>query len=52
MLEAEQHELTVKMETPEFYQQEAVVITQAVERLQELQEELSSAYHRWGELES
>jgi len=52
ILEAEQHELTVKMETPEFYQQEAVVITQAVERLEELQEELSRAYHRWGELES
>ncbi|MGZ9221051.1 MAG: ATP-binding cassette domain-containing protein [Anaerolineales bacterium] len=52
MLEAEQHELTIKMETPEFYQQEGAVITQAVERLEELQEELSALYHRWTELES
>jgi len=50
-LEAEQHELTIKMETPEFYQQEGAIITQAVERLQELHEELSRLYHRWGELE-
>ncbi len=52
MLEAEQHELTIKMETPEFYQQEGAVITQAVNRLQELHEELSALYHRWGELEA
>ena len=52
MLEAEQHELTVKMETPEFYQQANTQITQAVERLQELQDELSRAYNRWAELES
>jgi ABC transport system ATP-binding/permease protein len=51
MLEAEQHQLTVKMEDPAFYQQEGAVITQAVNRLQELQEELSRAYHRWSELE-
>ena len=52
MLEAEQHELTIQMETPEFYQQEGVLITQAVERLQALHEELSRLYHRWSELES
>src|SRR5829696_5360920 len=52
MLEAEQHQLTVRMEDPAFYQQEGAVITQAVARLQELQEELSRAYHRWSELES
>jgi ATP-binding cassette subfamily F protein uup len=52
LLEAEQHELTIKMEKPEFYQQESAVITQAVNRLQELHEELSALYHRWGELES
>jgi len=52
LLEAEQHALNVKMETTEFYQQEGAVITQAVERLQELQEELSTLYQRWTELES
>ena len=31
-LEAEQHQLTVKMEDPAFYQQEGAVITQAVNR--------------------
>jgi len=51
-LEAEQHELTVKMESPEFYMQDGVLITQAVDRLQELHDELSRLYHRWGELES
>ena len=51
-LEAEQHQLTVQMESPAFYQQEAAVIAQAVERLQELHEELSRLYQRWGELES
>jgi ATP-binding cassette subfamily F protein uup len=52
MLEAEQHELTVKMEDPTFYQQEGAVITQAVNRLEELHEELSRVYQRWVELES
>jgi ATP-binding cassette subfamily F protein uup len=50
-LESEQHELTVKLETPEFYQQEGAVITRAVNRLQELHDELSALYQRWGELE-
>lgn len=50
-LEEEQHQLTVKMEAPAFYQQEAEKITQAVNRLQEIQEELSRAYERWAELE-
>ncbi|RPJ26986.1 MAG: ATP-binding cassette domain-containing protein [Chloroflexi bacterium] len=52
LLEAEQHALNVKMETPEFYLQEGAVITQAVERLQELQEQLSALYQRWTELEA
>ncbi|RPI89307.1 MAG: ATP-binding cassette domain-containing protein [Chloroflexi bacterium] len=52
LLEAEQHALNVKMETPEFYLQEGAVITQAVERLEELQQELSALYQRWTELES
>ncbi|MEP6895790.1 MAG: ATP-binding cassette domain-containing protein, partial [Chloroflexota bacterium] len=51
-LEAEQHDLNVKMESPEFYQQDGAIITQAVNRLEELHEELSRLYHRWGELES
>jgi ABC transport system ATP-binding/permease protein len=50
-LEAEQHELTRKMETPEFYQQDGTIITQAVNRLQELHDELSRLFQRWGELE-
>src|SRR5829696_7053488 len=52
MLEAEQHQLNVKMEDPAFYQREGEAITNAVNRLQELQDELSRLYQRWGELES
>ena len=52
MLEAEQYQLTVQMEAPAFYQQDGAVITQAIERLQELHEELSRLYQRWGELEA
>jgi ATP-binding cassette subfamily F protein uup len=52
MLETEQHQLTVQMETPAFYQQEGEKITQAVNRLEEIQKELSQAYQRWGELDS
>jgi ABC transport system ATP-binding/permease protein len=51
MLEAEQHELTTRLESPEFYQQGGEVITRAVNRLEELHEELSALYQRWGELE-
>ena len=50
-LEAEQHELTVKLETAEFYQQGGEAITQAVNRLDELHKELAVLYQRWGELE-
>ena len=52
LLEAEQHELTVKLETPEFYQQGGEAITQAVNRLEELHKELAVLYQRWGELEA
>src|SRR5215208_5894680 len=52
MLEAEQHQLNVKMEDPAFYQREGEAITNAVNRLQELHDELSRLYQRWGELES
>ncbi|MBI3170615.1 MAG: ATP-binding cassette domain-containing protein [Chloroflexi bacterium] len=51
-LEEEQKQLTLKMEAPSFYQQESAVITQAVERLEEIHKELSQAYERWGELEA
>jgi ATP-binding cassette subfamily F protein uup len=51
-LEAEQHDLNKKMESPEFYLQDGAIITQAVNRLQELHDELSRLYHRWGELEA
>ena len=50
-LEAEQHDLNKKMESTEFYLQDGNTITQAVNRLQELHDELSRLYHRWGELE-
>jgi ABC transport system ATP-binding/permease protein len=50
-LEAEMHELNQKMESPSFYQQEGGIITQSVERLEQIQKELSRAYERWGELE-
>ncbi|MBE0684156.1 MAG: ATP-binding cassette domain-containing protein [Anaerolineales bacterium] len=51
-LEEEQKQLTLKMEAPSFYQQEGTVITQAVERLEQIHKELSQAYKRWGELEN
>jgi len=52
VLESEQHELNIKMESPEFYTQDGATITQAVDRLQAIQDELSRLYHRWGELEA
>ena len=50
-LESEQHELNQKMEDPAFYQQEGSIITQAVERLEQVHKELAQAYERWGELD-
>lgn len=50
-LEEEQKQLTLKMEAPSFYQQEGAVITQAVERLEQIHKELAQAYERWGELD-
>ncbi|MFT3896072.1 MAG: ATP-binding cassette domain-containing protein [Anaerolineales bacterium] len=50
-LETEHHDLHQKMEDPAFYQQPGEVITDAVNRLQEIQDELSRLYQRWGELE-
>ena len=50
-LEEEQRQLTLKMEAPSFYQQEGAIITQAVERLDQIHKELAQAYERWGELD-
>ncbi len=50
-LESEHHDLNKRMEAPEFYQQDGAVITQAVDRLQQIHDELSRLYHRWGELD-
>jgi ABC transport system ATP-binding/permease protein len=52
LLEAEQHALTSKLESPAFYQQGGEAITQAVNRLDELHKELAILYQRWGELEA
>jgi ABC transport system ATP-binding/permease protein len=52
LLEAEQHDLTSRLESPEFYQQAGEVITQAVNRLEEVHKELADLYQRWGELEA
>ncbi len=51
MLEEEQRQLTLKMEAPSFYQQEGAIITQAVERLEQIHKELAQTYERWGELD-
>jgi ATP-binding cassette subfamily F protein uup len=50
-LEAEQHLLSSAMSRPEFYQRENAEITQAANRLKELEEELARIYQRWEELE-
>ena len=50
-LEEEQRQLTLKLEAPSFYQQEGAIITQAVERLEQIHKELAQVYERWGELD-
>jgi ATP-binding cassette subfamily F protein uup len=50
-LESEQHQLTTAMADPVFYQRDNIEITQAANRLKELEEELAKAYQRWEELE-
>ena len=50
-LEAEQHALAAAMTLPTFYQQDSAKITQASNRLKELEAELAQAYQRWEELE-
>jgi ABC transport system ATP-binding/permease protein len=51
-LEADIHALTVEMVSPAFYQQDSAEITRTVDRLKEMQDELTQAYHRWEELEN
>ncbi len=50
-LETEQHQLTLAMADPGFYQQDSVAIAHAANRIKELDEELAGAYARWQELE-
>ena len=52
MLETEQHQFGRQDGNPCFLSARRAVITQAVNRLQELHEELSRLYQRWGQLES
>jgi ATP-binding cassette subfamily F protein uup len=51
-LEADIHSLTVEIAAPAFYQQDSAEITQVVNRLKDMQDELTQAYHRWEELEN
>jgi len=50
-LEAEQHKLSDSMTDSSFYQREASQISQAMNRLKDLEAELATAYQRWEELE-
>ncbi|MCJ7435849.1 MAG: ATP-binding cassette domain-containing protein [Anaerolineales bacterium] len=50
-LEADIHALSVAMADPKFYQKDNAEIALEVNRLNQLQEELARAYHRWEELE-
>ena len=51
-LEAEQHLLAAVMADASFYQREASEISQTINRLKELEDELAIAYQRWEELEN
>ena len=50
-LEAEQQRLTLAMSGPDFYQRDSSEITQAANRLKELEDEVARAYQRWEDLE-
>ena len=50
-LEAEVHALSAAMADASFYQQESAKITSTVDKLNQLHDELASAYQRWEELE-
>ena len=51
-LDAEQSELTEKMASADFYQQEKGVVAAATQRLSEIESELTKAYKKWEELEA
>ncbi len=50
-LEGEQADLHAKLADPTFYQQSGDEVTTATERLNEIEQQLSSSYARWEELE-
>jgi ABC transport system ATP-binding/permease protein len=50
-LEAEQHHLNTAMADASFYQRDSTEISRDVERVRELEAELSQLYARWEELE-
>ncbi|MDH3857535.1 MAG: ABC transporter ATP-binding protein, partial [Gammaproteobacteria bacterium] len=51
-LEARIEILQLKASTPDYYQQDAKVIRDEQQRLQQLESELQDLYHRWEELEA
>ena len=51
-LEAEQHLLAEAMADASFYQRKAFEISQTINRLKELEDELARVYQRWEELEN
>ena len=51
-LETEIEQLTNEMAQPEFYQQDAAVISETGTKLKSLQEDLEQCFERWEELES
>ena len=51
-LETEQAELHDTMAQPGFYQKDKLIISEATQRLQRLQHELTTAYERWQSLEA
>ena len=51
-LETEQRTLAERIASPDFYKESAAAIKASLERMEELQQTLASAYARWGELDA
>ena len=51
-LESEQRELNAKIASPDFYKESADAIKESLARVDELEKTLTTAYTRWGELDS
>jgi ATP-binding cassette subfamily F protein uup len=51
-LEAEQRSLGAAITAPEFYKEAAAAITAALERVTEIERELTDLYARWAALDS